>query len=116
MALTNPKPRTPAAAFPPFSPLEAFAPRRMVSPRVDVRRVRHAIEMASEALEAIPDTDEVRRLIGRAASLRAELEQWVAAPPTPEQRDELLRSVLAIHVGTLQVARIARHEVSSGPV
>jgi hypothetical protein len=82
----------------------------MVSPGVDVRRVRQAIETASQALEAIPKTGEVRRFIERAALLGGEVEQWIAVPPTPEQRDELLRSVLAIHVAALQLARIARHE------
>jgi hypothetical protein len=105
MAVSNPA--RPARI--PFSPLSAFAPNRSVSPSVDVRRVSRAIDTAYEALQAIPATDDVRGLIERTVRLGAEVERWVSTPPTPEQCDEVLRSVLAIHIGAVHMTRAARN-------
>jgi hypothetical protein len=75
---------------------------------VDVRRIRQAIDTARRSLAMMPETDDVRRLVLQAASLSAEIDGWAAAPPSPEACDRVMRCVLAIHIGTVQVARAAR--------
>jgi hypothetical protein len=75
---------------------------------VDVRRVRQAIETAQRSLASFPETQEVRRLIELATGLSAEVECWASEPPSSEACDRVMRSVMAIHVGTVQVARAAR--------
>jgi hypothetical protein len=77
-------------------------------PGVDVRRVRQAIETAQRSLSSFPETEDVRRLMHQAAGLSAEVEDWAASPPSSEACDRVMRCVMAIHIGTVQVARAAR--------
>jgi hypothetical protein len=77
-------------------------------PVVDVRRVRQAIDLAQQSLARFPETEDVRRLVRQAASLDAEVENWSSSPPSPDACDRVMRSVMAIHIGTVQVARTAR--------
>ncbi len=74
----------------------------------DVRRVRQAIETAQRSLASFPETEEVRRLIREAARLSVEVDHWTSSPPSPEACDRVMRSVMAIHIGAVQVARAAR--------
>jgi hypothetical protein len=78
---------------------------------VDVRRIRQAIETAQRGLAIFPETEEVRRLMRQAAGLTAEVARWASSPPSPDTCDRVMRSVMAIHVGTVQVARAARAPV-----
>jgi hypothetical protein len=75
---------------------------------VDVRRIRQAIETAQRSLAIFPETEEVRRLMRQAAGLSAEVDHWSSSPPSPDTCDRVMRSVMAIHIGTVQVARAAR--------
>jgi hypothetical protein len=109
MAFTNP---TETGRFG-LCPLNALAAKRPPLPGVDVRRVRRAIDTAEQTLTAIPATDDVRRVMKVALRLRREVDQWVDAVPTPEERDRVLREVLAIHVGALQVVRVARERAAA---
>ena len=77
-------------------------------PTVEIRRVRQAIESAQRGLATFPETEDVRRLMRQAAGLSAEVDGWSSSPPSPESRDRVMRSVMAIHIGTVQVARAAR--------
>lgn len=74
----------------------------------DVRRVRQAIETAQRSLASFPETEDVLRLIRQAAGLSAEVDRWASSPPTSEACDRVMRSVMAIHIGTVQAARAAR--------
>jgi hypothetical protein len=80
----------------------------------DVRRVRQAIDSAWRSLATFPATEDVRRLVRRAADLSAEVDQWVSSPPSPDTCDRVMRDVLAIHIGTVQVARTVRAGVPIG--
>jgi hypothetical protein len=75
---------------------------------VDVRRVRQAIDTAARSLAAFPDSDVVRRLTIQAATLNEEVERWSSVPPTPEAAERVMRCVMAIHIGAVQVARAVR--------
>jgi hypothetical protein len=75
---------------------------------VDVRRVRQAIDTAQRSLATFPETEDVRRLVRQAAGLSAEVEHWVSSPPSPDACDRVMRSVMAIHIGTVEVARTVR--------
>jgi hypothetical protein len=77
-------------------------------PAVDVRRVRQAIDMAQRSLATFPVTEDVRRLVQQAAGLSAEVDGWASLPPSADACDRVMRSVMAIHIGTVQVARAAR--------
>ncbi len=88
--------------------------RKDVELSVDVRRVRHAIDSAQRSLASFPATEDVRRLVRRAAGLSAEVDQWASSPPSPDTCDRVMRDVLAIHIGTVQVARTARTGPSIG--
>lgn len=98
--MSVPKPGTPSF-------LSEIA-RQEVDVRVDVHRVRQAIDSAQRSLATFPATDDVRSLVRRAAGLSAEVEQWTSSPPSLDACDRVMRDVLAIHIGTVQVARAAR--------
>lgn len=76
--------------------------------RVDVLRVRQAIDTAQRSLAELPGTEDVRRLVLQAEGLHAEVERWVASPPSPDACDRVMRSLMAIHIGAVQLARALR--------
>jgi hypothetical protein len=78
------------------------------SQRVDVGRVRQAIDTALRSLAALPATEEVRHLVVQAEGLGAEIENWASSPPSLDTCDRVMRSVMAIHIGAVQVARQLR--------
>jgi hypothetical protein len=84
------------------------------APQVDVGRVRQAIDTAQRSLATFPETEDVRRLARQAAGLSAEIEQWASTPPSPDACDRVMRSVMAIHIGTVQVARSVRGGAAIG--
>lgn len=73
-----------------------------------MRRVRQAIDTAQRSLATFPETEDVRRLVRQAAGLSAEVEHWASSPPSPDACDRVMRSVMAIHIGTVEVARAVR--------
>jgi hypothetical protein len=88
---------------PPFT-----LPLHPASEGVDVRRVRQAIDTAQRSLATFPETEDVRRLVRQAAGLSAEVEHWASTPPSPDACDRVMRSVMAVHIGAVQVARTVR--------
>jgi hypothetical protein len=76
--------------------------------RVDVLRVRQAIDTAQRSLAELPATEEVRRLVSQAEGLHAEVERWAASPPSSDACDRVMRSLMSIHVGAVQLARALR--------
>ncbi len=82
--------------------------RKEMELSVDVRRVRQAIDSAQRSLATFPSTEDVRRLVRRAAGLSAEVDPWASSPPSPDTCDRVMRDVLVIHIGTVQVARTVR--------
>jgi hypothetical protein len=73
--------------------------------RADTERVRRAIGMAVRVLAERPDGEDVRQLLGEAERLLAQTQSWHSAPPSPEVRDEVMRSVMSIHVSALRASR-----------
>ena len=71
----------------------------------DTERVRRAIHMAVRVLSERPDGAEVRRLLEQAERLLTQTESWGSAPPSPDVRDEVTRSVMSIHLSALRAAR-----------
>jgi hypothetical protein len=82
--------------------------------RVDVVRVREAIDTAQRGLAELPVTEDVRRLVLQAECLRAEVEGWAASPPSSDACDRVMRSVMAIHIGAVQLARELRAGRTAG--
>jgi hypothetical protein len=80
----------------------------IASRRVDVRRVNQAIDTAQRSLAALPPTEDVRRLALQADGVKAEVEGWAASPPSSDACDRVMRSLMAIHIGAVQLARELR--------
>jgi hypothetical protein len=72
---------------------------------VDTERVRRAIHMAVRVLSERPDGEDVRHLLEQAEDLLTLTEGWGAAPPSPEVRDQVVRSVMSIHLSALRASR-----------
>ena len=84
------------------------APR---SPRVE-RKIGSHLSVAEDAIDVVlrrvsvlPPCPEVDALLSRAARYLGEAEKWRTAPPTVQDRETLMKRVLALHV---ELARIER--------
>jgi len=71
----------------------------------DTQRVQRAIGMAMRVLAERPNGAEVRQLLDEAERLLAQTRSWPSTPPSPEVRDEVMRSVMSIHVSALRASR-----------
>ncbi len=96
-----------ATVMPPLKPGTSLFSRHP-APQLDVGRVRQAIDTAQRSLATFPETEDVRRLVREAAGLSAEVERWASTPPSPDACDRVMRSVMAIHIGAVQLARSVR--------
>ena len=71
----------------------------------DTERVQRAIGMAVRVLAERPNRAGVRQLLDEAERLLAQTRSWPSKPPSPEVRDEVMRSVMSIHVSALRASR-----------
>jgi hypothetical protein len=71
----------------------------------DTERVRRAIHLAVRVLSERPDHAEVPGLLEQAERLLTQTESWASAPPSPDVRDQVMRSVMSIHVSALRASR-----------
>lgn len=71
----------------------------------DTERVQRAIGMAVRVLAERPNGAGVRELLDEAERLLAQTRSWPSTPPSPEARDEVMRSVMSIHVSALRASR-----------
>jgi hypothetical protein len=64
-----------------------------------------AIHQALAMMAALPDSDEVRDLRDRCAAYERVVFGWRQVPPTAEQRESLMKDVLALQVTAMKVRR-----------
>ena len=60
--------------------------------------VRHALHYVEERLAKLPDSPEARDLRDRAAEYVALVEAWPGTKPGKEEREAMMRRVLALHI------------------
>jgi hypothetical protein len=67
--------------------------------------VLDAIAVVLEALDGAPEGDEKERLVGEALRCEQCAKGWRDTAPTGEQREELMKRVLGLHVATARLRR-----------
>lgn len=75
------------------------APTRRMSIVLD------AISIAVQQLAKVPDSLEVQALRAKALAYESEVKQWTDAPPTTEQREAMMKRVLALNASVTKLAR-----------
>lgn len=60
--------------------------------------VLEAIDLTLKRLALVPDCPEARALLDATRACAKEAEGWRAQPPSVEQREGLMKRVLALHV------------------
>jgi hypothetical protein len=68
-------------------------------------RVLDAIHQALATFAALPDSTEARNLREQCLAVEATAREWATVPPSPEDRDALMRKVLALHVAITKLRR-----------
>lgn len=64
------------------------------------------LEEAIEQLAGLPDSPEAQSLFAQADVLRREMLAWSTdAPPTPEEREAMMKRVLVVYTAVDQLAR-----------
>ena len=67
--------------------------------------VLDAIGQALATVSRMPKSDEAMHLREQCLALEHTVKDWVKTPPTPEDRESLMKSVLALQVALLKVHR-----------
>ena len=70
-----------------------------------VSLIRDAIRIALAAIAALPESTEKQALHARALAHQLELERWDQVPPADEEREKLMKAVLALHVAVTKTRR-----------
>jgi hypothetical protein len=68
----------------------------------------HAIQMAMAMASKLPDSEQVREIREQCLACSAIAEQWELVPPTPEERDDLMKRVVALQVSVTRATRSSR--------
>jgi glycerol-3-phosphate dehydrogenase len=68
----------------------------MLKTRFEV--VRQAIDVLFRRLERLPPSEETAELRTRVRDCMRRAGEWTASPPPDQERDELMKHVLALHV------------------
>jgi hypothetical protein len=87
---------------------ETPSPRHLRSAAARDRELdlaRHAVILALRCLGRLDPSTQALDLMDRARELGRTLDGWDAEPPTPEVRDTVMRSALAIQVAVLGLPR-----------
>ncbi len=64
------------------------------------------LEEALAQLAGLPDSAEAQALRAQGEVLRKEMQAWSAeAPPSAEEREEMMKRVLAVYMGVQKLAR-----------
>jgi hypothetical protein len=65
----------------------------------------NAIRQALATVSKLPESEEARELRDQCLAHEHIAEQWAREPPTPEEREALMKKVLALHVKVTKVHR-----------
>jgi hypothetical protein len=64
-----------------------------------------ALKAVLDALSGLPHTDDSQRLAGEARACERIVNCWQYYPPTDEDREDLMKRVLDLHLATAQLGR-----------
>jgi hypothetical protein len=73
-----------------------------------LRIVREAIDVVLRRLERLSPSDKAEQLHVWVQECLDETDQWNASPPTPRDREVLMKRLLALHVALTKLERDAR--------
>jgi hypothetical protein len=73
-----------------------------------LRIVREAIDVVLRRLERLSPSDNTEQIHVLVQECLEETDQWNASPPTPRDRDVLMKRLLALHVAVTNLERDAR--------
>lgn len=73
-----------------------------------LRIVREAIDVVLRRLERLSPSDKAEQLHVWVQECLEETDQWNASPPTPRDREVLMKRLLALHVAVTKLERDAR--------
>jgi hypothetical protein len=77
----------------------------MAHPSRRLALIDNAIDLARVHVATQRSTFELDKLRGRIDACLEQAERWVREPPTDEQREQLMRRVLKLHVDTARIER-----------
>ena len=81
------------------------AGRGMRAPTKRMSLVLDAVQIALGQLAKLPNSPEVEDLRTKALAYEKEAKHWSEKPPTSEQREAMMKKVLALHVAVTKLAR-----------
>ena len=67
--------------------------------------VHNAIKTALASLTVFPDSEEARELRERCLTYQATTSEWTHTAPTPEEREAMMKKVVALHVAVTKLRR-----------
>jgi hypothetical protein len=67
--------------------------------------VRDAVDVVLRRLSTLPSSPEIDELRKKAEGFRIDVEGWTAAPPVAEDRDQVMKLVLKLHVDVAKLER-----------
>jgi hypothetical protein len=70
------------------------------------RLVQQAIDVVVRRLSALPPSAVVEALLARAREHQRQAEEWAKAPPAPQEREHLMKRVLALHLEVTTLERL----------
>lgn len=68
-------------------------------------RVLDAIHQALATFASLPDSPQARELREECLAVEATAREWALAPPSAEDREEMMRKVLALHIAITKLRR-----------
>ena len=89
------------------------SPRRSFAVSVEKRvtlsksasTILDAIRQASAVASSLPESEVARRLCDECQAYERTAEQWERAPPSVEEREVLMKKILALHIVVTRVRR-----------
>jgi hypothetical protein len=65
--------------------------------------LRDALHQALATVSRLPESEEARDLRDQCLAYKHIAEQWVHEPPAPQEREALMRNVLALHIRVVRM-------------
>lgn len=76
--------------------------------------VSDAIRQALASLAILPNSEEALTLRERCLACQAVANEWSQTPPTPEEREAMMRKVIALHVAITKLRRKSERPKQGG--
>jgi len=70
--------------------------------------VLDSIDIVLQSLAVLEESPEVTELRGRAIDCRTKVLQWTMRPPTTEEREKMMQTVLGLHIAVAKLKALRR--------